>query len=85
MESTYQNLKMKGTPICRMSDEKAYLKGNILLNGVQLDQESILKQYGYSVSQEDSLSTARRRKILALLVDNKVLTRNDIITINEQI
>lgn len=79
MESTYQNLKMKGTPICRISDEKAYLKNNVLVNGMHLAQESILMQYGYTVSQGEGLSDARRRKILAVLVDNEILTRSDII------
>ena len=80
MESTYQNLKLKGTPICRISDEKAYLKSNMSANGMLLAQESILMQYGYSVSQEEGLTSARRRKILALLIDNKILTRSDIIS-----
>lgn len=47
---------------------------------MMLAQESILRQYGYNVSQEEGLTEARRRKILALLVDNKVMTRNDIIS-----
>ena len=36
-------------------------------------------QYGYSVSQEEGLTSAARRKILALIVDHKILTRNEII------
>ena len=63
MESTYQSLMLKGTPICRVSDEKAYLNSAPFGNGMKLAQESILKQYGYSVSQEEGLSTERRRKI----------------------
>ena len=80
MESTYQSLKSKGTPICRVSDEKAYLSDNTFINGMKLAQESVLKQYGYSVSQQEGLSSARRKKILALLVDNEVLTRSEIIS-----
>ena len=79
MESTYQNLKQKGTPICRVSDEKTYLHSNMYANDMNLAQESILRQYGYTVSQEEGLSTTRRRKILALLVDNEFLTRAEII------
>lgn len=79
MESTYQNLKMKGTPMCRISDEKTYMSGGIAENGMKLSQESILMQYGYSVSQMEGLSDSRRQKILAVLVDNKILTRSDII------
>ena len=36
-------------------------------------------QYGYTVSQEEGLSPMRRQKILAVLIDNEVLTKNDII------
>ena len=36
-------------------------------------------QYGYTVSQEEGLSPLRRQKILAVLIDNEVLTKNDII------
>ena len=80
MESTYQSLKNRGTPICRVSDEKAYLSSNSFVNGMQLAQESVLMQYGYSVSQEEGLTTARRRKILARMIDNNILTRSDIIS-----
>ena len=80
MESTYQSLKRRGTPICRISDEKAYLSDSTYVNGMKLAQESVLKQYGYSVSQEENLTDLTRKKILSLLVDNKVLTRNEIIS-----
>lgn len=80
MESTYQRLKMKGTPICRISDEKTYMKGNIYANGMRLAQESVLMQYGYSVSQQEGLSANRRSKILAVLIDNDILTRTEIIS-----
>lgn len=80
MESTYQQLKMRGTPVCRVSDEKAYLSNNSFANGMLLARESILMQYGYTVSQEEGLTSARRRKILAILIDNKILTKSDIIS-----
>ena len=80
MESTYQQLKMRGTPVCRVSDEKAYLSNNSFANGMVLARESILMQYGYTVSQEEGLTSARRRKILAILIDNKILTKSDIIS-----
>lgn len=80
MESTYQTLKRRGTPICRVSDEKAYLTDNAYANGMKLAQESILKQYGYSVSQDEGLTSLARQKILSFLVNNKILTRNEIIS-----
>lgn len=36
-------------------------------------------QHGYNVSQEEALSPLRRQIILAVLIDNKVLTKNDMI------
>lgn len=80
LESTYQYLKTIGTPICRISDEKTYIKTRSISNGLKLAQESLLMQYGYNVSQTESLSSMRRRKILAVLVDNDILTRSDIIS-----
>ena len=80
LESTYEYLKKKGTPVCRISSEKAYLKGEGNYSGMKLAQESILMQHGYTVSQTEGLSTARRQKILAVLIDNKILTKSDIIS-----
>lgn len=80
MESTYQKLKLKGTLVCRISDEKTYLNGTASENGMRLAQESILMQYGYNVSQTEDLSSARRKKILAVLVDNDILTKSEIIS-----
>lgn len=80
MESTYQNLKSRGTPVCRVSDEKAYLSGGTSVNVMGLAQESVLMQYGYTVSQEEGLTSARRRRILAILIDYKILTRSDILS-----
>ncbi len=79
MESTYQDLRKYGTPICRISDERSYLTEETPQNGMRLAQQSILMQYGYSVSQEEDLSTIQRRKILSLIVDNGILTRSEII------
>lgn len=79
MESTYQNLKSKGIILCRITDEKNYMK-NSYVNGMLLAQESILMQYGYSVSQSEGLSATRRQKILAVIMDNNILSRSEIIS-----
>lgn len=80
MESTYQQLKDKGTPICRISDEKTYLRNESNKNGMKLAQESVLMQFGYSVSQQEGLSRNRRKKILETIIDNGILTKTDIIS-----
>lgn len=79
MDSVYQNLKRQGIILCRITDEKTYLKGGFM-NGAKLAQESILMQYGYNVSQMEGLSATRRQKILAVIIDNKVLSKNEIIS-----
>jgi len=79
MESTYQELKHMGVILCRITDEKNYLK-SALDTGMQLAQESVLMQYGYNVSQTEGLSQKARQKILALLIDNEALSKSEIIS-----
>ena len=79
LESTYEYLRKYGIPNCRVSDEKTYMN-TISSNGMMLAQESILMQYGYTVSQEFDLSETTRRKILANLIDNKIITKSEIIS-----
>ena len=47
---------------------------------MHLANESILMQYGYSVSQTEGLSATNRRKILAVIIDNKILSKSEIIS-----
>ena len=79
MKSTYENIKKIGVPECRMCDEKTYLQ---VKNGgkLRLAHESILMQHGYNVNKIEGLSEQDRRKILALIIDNEVLTKTDIIS-----
>ena len=79
MESTYQQLIKQGVVAFRSVDEKSYLSQNYL-NGNLLAKESILMQFGYSVSKAEGLSEARRHKILSVLVDNHILTKSEIIS-----
>ena len=79
MESTYEKLRNMGVVLCRICDEKSYMK-NTWVNGIKLAQESILMQFGYTVSQEEGLSSSRRQKILAVMIDNKVLSKSEIIS-----
>lgn len=79
MESTYQQLRKRGAVVFRAVDEKNYLNRNYM-NGKILAQESVLMQFGYSVSQSEGLSETRRHKILSVLVDNHILTKSEIIS-----
>lgn len=79
LESTYEHLKKYGVLNCRVSDEKSYMK-SVSSNGMMLAQESILMQYGYTVSREYDLTEITRHKILANLIDNHIMTKNEIIS-----
>lgn len=80
LESTYAHLKHKGIPLCRIISEDAYLKSKVSAGGMNLAPESILMQYGYSVSQKEDLSDFQRQKILSILIDNKIMTKSSIIS-----
>ena len=79
MDSTYQNLKKKGMVLCRVTDEKNYMKSGYI-NGMKLAQESLLMQYGYNVSQTEGLTATGRQKILAVIIDNKIMSKSEIIS-----
>lgn len=80
MESTYKTIKNSGIPICKTMDDKTYIstQGNQLFG--KWSQESILMQFGYSVSQTDDLPAVQRQKILAAIVDNNVISKSDVIS-----
>ena len=79
MDSTYQNLKKKGMVLCRVTDKKNYMKSGYI-NGMKLAQESLLMQYGYNVSQMEGLTATGRQKILAVIIDNKIMSKSEIIS-----
>ena len=79
MDSTYKRLKKKGMILCRITDEKNYYKENSI-NGIRLAQESLLMQYGYNVSQTEGLTATGRQKILAVIIDNKIMSKSEIIS-----
>ena len=79
LESTFEAIKSKGVPFCRVVDEKTYAKNNSN-NAMQLAQESILMQYGYNVSQQDEVTQERRHSILAMLIDNNIMSKSQIIS-----
>ena len=79
IDATYQNLKKKGMVLCRVTDEKNYMKSGYI-NGMKLAQESLLMQYGYNVSQTEGLTATGRQKILAVIIDNKIMSKSEIIS-----
>lgn len=80
LESTYERLLHRGTPMCRVSDEKTYLRASSSANDMQLASESLLMQYGYNVSQVQGLTTVQRQKILSLIMDHGIMTKEEILS-----
>lgn len=82
LESTFQKLKNTGTILCRVSDEKTYIADyKNIFSGKQLAPESILKQYGYNVSQQENLSKEQRWKILEMILDNGICPKPKMISL----
>ncbi|MGI5947298.1 MAG: hypothetical protein ACOX8K_07835 [Lachnospiraceae bacterium] len=79
MESTYEKIRNMGVILCHICDEKSYMK-NSFVNGMKLAKESILMQFGYTVSQTEGLSSTKRQKILAVIIDNHILSKSEIIS-----
>jgi len=85
MDNIYQRIKHSGVPICRTMDEKSYTSAvSPDMSGMglygHLAQESVLRQFGYSVGQEEDLSREQRRNILSAIIDYNVLTKSEIIS-----
>lgn len=47
----------------------------------ELNSESVLKCYGYSVSKAEGLSTGERQELLAEIVDLEILTVKKVVTL----
>ena len=80
LETTYQRIKEIGIPMCRVCDEKTYLKG---LNGFNYEgwnSQSLLNEYGYNVSAQNGLTASERQFILAMLIDFGIMTKGAIMS-----
>lgn len=70
--SDFEGLKKKGYLGCKVVTIQEYTKG--LKNGARWKEQSVLKQYGYSVSKQDGLSKDERQNILSFILENTILT-----------
>ena len=81
MDSIYNKIKHGGIPICRTMDSKSYERNDFTDSSYgNPASESVLKQFGYSVSMVDDIPSIQRKKILESIVDNKVLTKSEVIS-----
>lgn len=79
LESTYKQLEKCGNILCRVTDNKNFYSGHSYLSGAPLAKESILMQYGYSVSQTRMLSDKMRHIILSMIIERHILSKVEII------
>ena len=80
LRSLYDDLlEKKGKPLCDTFDEKKYEYSHKFLSTMYLREQSILMEYGYSVSESEGVNDLARKKILASIVDFDILTKSEII------
>lgn len=69
-----EEIRKIGIPLCQIIKEDVYRNyGENYFDN--LKDESILKEYGYSVNALDDLSSVQRRNILALLIDAGICSK----------
>lgn len=82
MDSVWGFIRSKGRPLCKIVEYDTYRMDPYKYErGMgELKPESILSEFGYSVSAQKGLSAKRRHKILKNLIDREVLSRQEIIS-----
>ena len=79
LEDPLKKLLSKGRPMCFLYDwdrkEKEMHHGYIFMSA-----ESLLYQYGYNVNAADNIPTAKRQRILETMINNGVMTKNEILS-----
>lgn len=82
LDDDYEKLLLAGKPLCTIVEERNY-KENYRNNRYFDDlsawpEESVLSKCGYNVNQARGLTTLERRKILANIIDQEVLSKIEI-------
>lgn len=79
LEDSLKELLSKGRPMCFLYDwdrkEKELRPGYIFMSA-----ESLLYQYGYNVNAIDNIPAAKRQRILEMMIDGGVITKNEILS-----
>lgn len=71
---------LNGHPLCIIKDleSKSRKTDNVAYEYAGYHKKSILRIYGYSISKQANLSSIQRKKLLSILVDNKIQSRSEI-------
>lgn len=73
----YEKIRKNGIPLCRIYEYLKYIKG--INNKFNLNQESLLRSFGYNVSIKDDLTEEQRRKILNFVIKNGIIDKHKVI------
>ena len=73
----YEKIRKSGVPLCKIYEYLKYIKGRN--NKFNLNQESLLRSFGYNVGIKDSLTKEQRRKILNFVIENGIMNKHKII------
>ena len=79
LESSYMSLRRQGKICCRVFDEKR-LSNPGISGEFNMSDTSVLMDYGYSVSSQKNIPVAQRQGILAMMIDNGIITKTGIIS-----
>lgn len=74
LEEDYRKLKEKGVLLCRVVEQDFWVRQKRHIDYTFFKQESVLRTMGYNVNVLDNLTEIQRRKILALIVDEGILS-----------
>lgn len=76
----YEELCEKGIVLCQVIKETYCYNKNRNDYFSQLSPESILHECGYNVSATEDLSSAQRQKLLELIIDSGICTKNKVVS-----
>lgn len=73
LETDFQYLSTFGVLLCRKLTRAVYLRdGDNIINGEELNAESLLHQIGYNVNAKANLGSIQRQNLLKLAIDNNL-------------
>ena len=78
LEDDWLALKRRGIVCCRVVEKSVYDRSWEPASGLQLAPESELHSYGYNVRADNGLTASDRQDILAFLIENRVMTPQEV-------
>lgn len=77
-QNEYDELNKKGIPICPIHEETKYFS---IKNGFDTYNEtSLLRNLGYTVNQQDDLSSIQRERILETIIEKGIMRKSEVLS-----